>query len=402
MALEGTIRDFGLPDIFQLIGLQRKSGVLTLKNAQETVTVTFENGQVVNADSSAKRVDERVGMLLVKQGKLSEAKLEEVLGRQRQTLQRIGHILIAGQYVRPEDLSQALQVQVSQLVFKLFRWKEGDYHFEQADKVQYDREHFNPMSADFILMEGIRMVDEWPMIERKIPSLDVVFRKLVDSSQIRLGGDKQSDEPFGASGANEISLTDSENRVYAMVDGSHTVQEIIDATGQGEFEVCRTLFDLLSRDLIGVLGRQKAGGARVDVRRAQPSRIPGYVLVAAALFAAVVGLTVHRGAPFAILGLGSMLRVPVGGVLHGTSRVRLERVDRALQAFRALEGRLPDELEQLVDAGLVRPDQLHDPWARPYEYSRVGDGYVLSALDAAGEPLPGGLIDRRWAGNSAF
>ena len=26
MALEGTIKDFGLPDIFQLIGLQRKTG----------------------------------------------------------------------------------------------------------------------------------------------------------------------------------------------------------------------------------------------------------------------------------------------------------------------------------------------------------------------------------------
>ena len=35
MALEGTIRDFGLPDIFQLIGLQKKTGLLTLKNEKE-------------------------------------------------------------------------------------------------------------------------------------------------------------------------------------------------------------------------------------------------------------------------------------------------------------------------------------------------------------------------------
>ena len=55
MALEGTIKDFGLPDIFQLIGLQRKTGLLTLKHAQDQVTVFFENGMVVNADSSSKR-----------------------------------------------------------------------------------------------------------------------------------------------------------------------------------------------------------------------------------------------------------------------------------------------------------------------------------------------------------
>ena len=38
MALEGTIKDFGLPDIFQLIGLQRKTGHLTLSNDKESVT----------------------------------------------------------------------------------------------------------------------------------------------------------------------------------------------------------------------------------------------------------------------------------------------------------------------------------------------------------------------------
>ena len=31
MALEGTLKDFSLADIFQLIGLQRKTGVLTLR-----------------------------------------------------------------------------------------------------------------------------------------------------------------------------------------------------------------------------------------------------------------------------------------------------------------------------------------------------------------------------------
>ena len=65
MALEGTIKDFGLPDIFQLIGLQRKTGTLTLQSGKEEVTVTFENGMVVMADSSAKRLEDRLGHVLV-------------------------------------------------------------------------------------------------------------------------------------------------------------------------------------------------------------------------------------------------------------------------------------------------------------------------------------------------
>src|SRR4029079_15365839 len=86
VALEGTIKDFGLPDIFQLIGLQRKTGVLTLKSAKETVTVVFENGQVVSADSSQKRLEDRLGNVLVKQCKLGKDRLDDMLQTQKATL----------------------------------------------------------------------------------------------------------------------------------------------------------------------------------------------------------------------------------------------------------------------------------------------------------------------------
>ena len=187
MALEGTIKDFGLPDIFQLIGLQRKTGNLTLSNDKESVTVTFENGMVVMADSSARRLEDRLGNVLVKQGKVTRERLDDALGVQKQTLQRLGHILASGSAITTKDLRDALQVQISQIVFRVFRWRDGRYHFAPADAVDYDRENFVPMSTDFILMEGIRMVDEWPIIEKKIPSFDMVFRPVVDPSLIEVG-----------------------------------------------------------------------------------------------------------------------------------------------------------------------------------------------------------------------
>src|SRR6266446_7864450 len=188
MALEGTIKDFGLPDIFQLIGLQRKTGILTLTSDNENVTVTFENGMVVNADSSTKRLEDRLGNVLVKQGKLTKERLEEALSTQKQTLQRLGHVLTTQSYITQKDLQAAINVQVSQIVFKVFRWRDGEYHFEPSDSVDYDRENFAPLSADFILMEGIRMVDEWPIIEKKIPSMDIVFKPAVDPNSIEVGG----------------------------------------------------------------------------------------------------------------------------------------------------------------------------------------------------------------------
>jgi hypothetical protein len=41
----------------------------------------------------------------------------------------------------------------------------GRYHFDPAAEADYDRENVQPVSTDHILMEGIRRVDEWPIIE---------------------------------------------------------------------------------------------------------------------------------------------------------------------------------------------------------------------------------------------
>src|SRR5713226_4246121 len=227
MALEGTIKDFGLPDIFQLIGLQRKTGLLTLKHDTDQVTVTFENGMVVNADSSSKRLEDRLGNVLVKQGKLSKERLEEALSTQKQTLQRLSHVLITQRYITSKDLKDAITVQVSQIVFKVFRWRDGEYHFAPTETVDYDRENFNPMSADFILMEGIRMVDEWPIIEKKIPSMDIVFKPAVDPNSIEVGGGAEEEALGGserkrsaASSSNKIRLTPEEERIFRKVDGT--------------------------------------------------------------------------------------------------------------------------------------------------------------------------------------
>src|SRR4029450_12034245 len=267
MALEGTIKDFGLPDIFQLIGLQRKTGTLTLQSDKEEVTVTFENGMVVMADSSAKRLEDRLGHVLVKQGKLSAQRLEEAPQTQKATLQRLGHILVTSNAITAKELRDALQVQVSQIVFKVFRWRDGEYLFDPCDSVDYDRENFAPMSADFILMEGIRMVDEWPIIEKKIPSMDIVFRPVVAHALIEVLPDDGEPEPSFSLGGNEakrpsasskIRLTQQEEQIFRKVDGTRTVQGIIDSTGLPEFETCRTLFDLLNRNLISTAGRGSA------------------------------------------------------------------------------------------------------------------------------------------------
>jgi len=393
MALEGTIKDFGLPDIFQLIGLQRKTGVLTLKSEIEQVTVAFENGMVVMAESSAKRLEDRLGNVLVKQGKLSKERLEEALLTQKATLQRLGHVLTSNNAITSRDLKEALQVQLSQIVFKVFRWRDGDYHFEPTDTVDYDRENFVPMSADFILMEGIRMVDEWPIIEKKIPSFDMVFRPVVESSMVELapeGGDGVR-PPAGAS--SKIRLGSQEEMIFRRVDGMRTVQAIIDSAGLSEFDTCRILFDLLNRNLISTVGR---GATAVEPVRAtaSDSAAPGYAAVLVVALLALVGIWVQRGSAFGVTGLSAALDGPYHQLLDGVSQSRLQRVDQAVRAYHLIHGALPRTLEELVGAGLADTRDLKDAWARPFHYALTVDGYLLSGVDDNGKEDASTVIER--------
>jgi len=396
MALEGTIRDFGLPDIFQLIGLQRKTGILTLKNEKDQVTVAFENGMVVAADSSTKRLEDRLGNVLVKQGKLTKERLDDALLTQKATLQRLGHVLTTQNAITVKDLKEAITVQISQLVFKVFRWRDGEYHFAPTDTVDYDRENFAPMSADFILMEGIRMVDEWPIIEKKIPSMDIVFRTAVDPSTIEVAvaeAEPGDAKHKAASASNKIRLSRDEERVFRKVDGTRTVQGIVDSSGLGEFDTCRILFDLLNRNLISTVGR----GAKVTEtsrREAVVSSTPGYLLAAAAVLLALVGASARAGAPFAVVGLSPYPQSSYDRMLENVRHTRLERLDRGVLAYHLSEGTSPNTLEEVASRGLVDRSYLKDPWARPYHYALTATGYLLSAVDDAGKKIAGTTIER--------
>jgi len=66
MALSGTLKDFGIADILQLIGHQTKTGRLTLKTGAHEVEVFFVEGNVVFASEKARDSKDLLGSLLLR------------------------------------------------------------------------------------------------------------------------------------------------------------------------------------------------------------------------------------------------------------------------------------------------------------------------------------------------
>lgn len=398
MALEGTLRDFSLADIFQLIGLQRKTGVLTLRSKDDTVTVTFLDGKVVGADSLNRRLENRLGSVLIRTGYLSQDQLNRALEIQKETLQRLGFILTHYGIISAESLREAIQLQIMQIVYRLFRWKDGDYHFSQETTIEYDRDNVTPISAESILMEGARMIDEWPIIEKRIRSYDMVFRKKLTDQEIVVVGAEDADEiDFDGHAAKKrkggagdaIRISQEEKSIYDLVDGTMTVNDIVEVSRLSEFDTNKALYELLTRDLIEeVRGPSAAAvvqqGTPVDETEVAETPVPLPLVLVLVVLALASLVTSVRNPLNSFRPLTGGLSA-ITSTRKAISMQRVEAIGQALEKYNDVNGRLPAELSALaphyIDASLLR-----DPWGNAYKYLQPANRYLVIGFTGDGKP----------------
>jgi hypothetical protein len=394
MALEGTLKDFSLADIFQLIGLQRKTGVLTLRAKDDTVTVTFLDGKVVGADSLSHRLENRLGHVLIRSELLTQDQLNRALEIQKETLQRLGFILVHYGIISVDALKQALQLQVLQIVFRLFRWKDGDYHFSQETTIEYDRDYVVPVSAESILMEGARMIDEWPIIEKRIRSYDMVFRKKLTDQEIVVVGAEEADEvDFDGSDStsmrrrrqiisDKIRISREEKTIYDLVDGTISVRDVMEMSKFSEFDTAKALYELLTRDLIeevrgSAAAEVLAQATPLDETDVAETPVPLPLVAVLAMLAILSLATSFRNPLNSLNPLGAAERSSsVEETRKAISIQRIGQIGEAVEAYNLVNGHLPARLQELTPV-YISPSLLHDPWGHAYKYLPQPQRYLV-------------------------
>ena len=253
MALEGSIQDFGLTDIIQFLRHQTKTGVLSVQSNERWTKIYFKDGMIVStATSEAEGIDWLFNRLL-RSGRISEAQLNQIREDHREP-GRFETGLQEAELITQQDLRRFFEIQNKETLFSLFRLKEGTYHFESTS-VDFNEAHITPMNADFILLEGMRQLDEWPMIKKQINNGNVVFEKkqdLIDKVSIS----QEKDISFGEETTQEepkhenYLVTGNEMAVYQLMDGQRNIQQLVDRALLGEFETYQAILKLVSKGLV--------------------------------------------------------------------------------------------------------------------------------------------------------
>ena len=188
----------------------------------------------------------------MKSGKLRQDQLDAAIAEQgRDRDERLGDILVRQGVLSREQLHEQVRVQIEEAVYFLFTWMQGTFNFE-ADVQPEQQDFLVSISPDALLLEGARRVDEWSLIEKKIPSFDIVFdldrRRLTDSG---------------------VVLTSEQEVVVRLIDGRRDVQQIAEESGLVEFEVGKALYGLATAGFLHRVGTSATSEPKVAETRVE-------------------------------------------------------------------------------------------------------------------------------------
>jgi len=237
MAIEGPLKELGLHDVFQLLDLGRKTGVLRITShlRNNEGTVYFDRGAIIFA--AIRSNPHRIGDRLLQVGKITPAELERASAVQQREggRRRLGQIFVEMGALTQRELQREVERHIEEAVFELLSWHEGHFSFAEDGVEGAPADVRVELRTEKILMEGARRIDEWSRIETQVPHLGVVplLAPLEPGDEAAL-----------------LDLLPSEWEVLAEVDGVRDLRQIAAALRASEFEVARTVFGLASTGVV--------------------------------------------------------------------------------------------------------------------------------------------------------
>ncbi len=174
MSFQGSLSELPLPDVIQLVSSSGKTGCFHL------------------TDGDVK------GQIYIQEGRIVHAQVEDLSGEEA--------------------------------VYQLAIWSRGEFFFETGAAVAANT---ITKTNTNLLMEAARRLDEWRVLQKKVPSMELVPEFVI---------------PEGREG--QINLNTSEWLILSKIDGRRSIKAIANASSHSTFEACKILYGLIATNLI--------------------------------------------------------------------------------------------------------------------------------------------------------
>lgn len=227
--IEGSLRNVPLADVFQVVTLGRKSGLLTVEREDRRGRVYFELGRIQVAHVTP---GVHLGEVLVRMDLLTAYEVQEILIRQ--DAENAGTPLalqaIAAGLLEEEELRDALERQTLEVLLELLTWRSGSFSFSEVagDQSQTPTGHSLDTMALLMRADGYLQEFREGSVE---PS--AVLRRIGDPSKASLPADAWE--------------------LLAYVDGRRSARAVASEVDLPEMRAYRILFELEQAGVLSAL-----------------------------------------------------------------------------------------------------------------------------------------------------
>jgi hypothetical protein len=223
--------------------LQRLTGKLVLRRDAIEKVIFFDRGAPVLGMSSDP--DDRMGEMLVRQGRLTNEQLARVTESLPRAERRLGVVLVEHGYIKPSELPVVVRRHFEAIIHSAFAWEDGEWTLgpgEPSQEIVLLDEH--PAA---IILVGIRRKYGAARLARCLGGGRQVFRLASGAASADL--------------LDRMAMTPEERGIVALFDGQHSLEEVRALAGTREEVVAGIAWAL------SVLGQLD----RVD--RAEPAAV---------------------------------------------------------------------------------------------------------------------------------
>ncbi len=127
----GTLGHYNLPKLLTEIHKQQKTGIITFARDKIRKSIYLKDGMITFASSNLE--EDRLGNLLVKDGKITQEQLEESSSMLKKSAKRHGTILVELGYIKPKNLFREVKNQTKEIILSLFLWEDGRFLFKEIE-----------------------------------------------------------------------------------------------------------------------------------------------------------------------------------------------------------------------------------------------------------------------------
>lgn len=270
MPLQGNIRDFSTTQLFNLVNLSRRTGLLTIFEAvptnevdamknpkmaagEERAKVGFNQGKLVYAEL----LDTDGGLVSVlnKAGKLTDEQARALRERAKNTSDKaLAMRLISARYVTQSDIVTCVKQHILDVVYNLMTWADGPFRFD--DNVLPSNDNIMvPIDLENVIIEGARRTREIRELDKHIENLDMSLR-FPENPKEKFKG---------------IHLSVDEWKVVSYVNPKNTIRQIMRALNMSEVEIKRVVYGLEQAGLVEIVKPPTAASAKPKRRAKKPA-----------------------------------------------------------------------------------------------------------------------------------